>query len=557
VAPGDTEGPWEGKQAPHVGAQSALLPPRPAARPARWQLIRVGVHQIFEYNGAAIVAMAGKECVAIGSDLRLGVQFQTLATDYKKVYRIHDKLFIGLAGLSTDAETLCAPPLAVMFVGLGCTSQALVSGVLKTAVLAGVAMLRKAGHHMCVFFLEIVAAARRVLLLCSWSRRVCCVPRSSRPCRAGTTALYSSTTCTSSGRSATCSPPRSARWCRPRCTRSGAPRQGPAHWRLFAGPRFPRPRQSCARTVWDRARGAAREQGWRQGSPGRPSLCGPVLSGSHLQAASLQSSSDSLRRTGLLPSSAAACSPGPQLRAARAPRFGPYFVSPVIAGLDPASSEPYLAGMDTIGAIETAKDFMVAGTAPDSLYGMCESMWRPDMVRAWHGCSDSSSGWRRGGGSRGGLGLRRSWQPACPSACRCTGAKAGCLALPGSACMCQQTCLLERCTPRAATAAPCARRAGGGGAVRDGVAMPAVRQRPRRAVRLGRRRLRHVRARAWRAGPARASCLLSELPVGCYGMLVWEIVTHPRPARSCRSLLAVADSVRCHQQRAAHAPVAL
>ena len=62
-------------------------------------------------------------------------------------------------------------------------------------------------------------------------------------------------------------------------------------------------------------------------------------------------------------------------------RFGPYFVSPVIAGLDPDSSEPYLAGMDTIGAIETAKDFMVAGTAPDSLYGMCESMWRPNMAR--------------------------------------------------------------------------------------------------------------------------------------------------------------------------------
>lgn len=62
-------------------------------------------------------------------------------------------------------------------------------------------------------------------------------------------------------------------------------------------------------------------------------------------------------------------------------RFGPYFVSPVIAGLDPDTAEPYLAGMDTIGAIETAKDFMVAGTAPDSLYGMCESMWRPNMVR--------------------------------------------------------------------------------------------------------------------------------------------------------------------------------
>ena len=50
--------------------------------------------------------MAGKDCVAIGSDLRFGVQFQTLACDYKKVYKIHDKLFIGLAGLGTDAQTL-------------------------------------------------------------------------------------------------------------------------------------------------------------------------------------------------------------------------------------------------------------------------------------------------------------------------------------------------------------------------------------------------------------------------------------------------------------------
>ena len=61
-------------------------------------------------------------------------------------------------------------------------------------------------------------------------------------------------------------------------------------------------------------------------------------------------------------------------------RFGPYFVSPVIAGLQPDLT-PYLAGTDSIGAIETAKDFMVAGTAPDSLLGMCESMWRPDMVQ--------------------------------------------------------------------------------------------------------------------------------------------------------------------------------
>ena len=56
----------------------------------------------------------------------------------------------------------------------------------------------------------------------------------------------------------------------------------------------------------------------------------------------------------------------------------------MIAGLDDKDNEPFICGMDTIGAIETAKDFMVAGTAPDSLYGMCESMWQPDMVGHQH-----------------------------------------------------------------------------------------------------------------------------------------------------------------------------
>ena len=68
----------------------------------------------------------------------------------------------------------------------------------------------------------------------------------------------------------------------------------------------------------------------------------------------------------------------PPLRTLR--RFGPYFVMPVIAGLEDDGSV-YLSGMDSLGAIETAKDFIVAGSAPDSLSGMCESMFRPDMVR--------------------------------------------------------------------------------------------------------------------------------------------------------------------------------
>ena len=62
-------------------------------------------------------------------------------------------------------------------------------------------------------------------------------------------------------------------------------------------------------------------------------------------------------------------------------RFGSYFCQPVIAGLA-KDGAPYLCGMDSIGAMETAKDFMVGGTAPESLIGVCESFWRPDMVRS-------------------------------------------------------------------------------------------------------------------------------------------------------------------------------
>ncbi|KAF7141238.1 hypothetical protein RHSIM_Rhsim06G0101000 [Rhododendron simsii] len=61
---------------------------------------------IFDYNGSALVAMVGKNCFAIASDRHLGVQLQTIATDFQKIYKIHDKLFIGLAGLATDAQTL-------------------------------------------------------------------------------------------------------------------------------------------------------------------------------------------------------------------------------------------------------------------------------------------------------------------------------------------------------------------------------------------------------------------------------------------------------------------
>jgi 20S proteasome subunit beta 3 len=155
---------------------------------------------IFTYNGAAIVAMAGKDCVAIGSDLRFGVQLQTMTTDYKKVFQIHDKLFVGLGGLATDAQTL---------------------------------------HQRLVF------------------------------------------------------------------------------------------RHNMYKL--------------REERDMRPSTFGNLLSSVLYEK-----------------------------------RFGPYFASPVVAGLEP-DGKPFICGMDSIGALETAEDFIVTGTNSESLFGMCESMWSPGL----------------------------------------------------------------------------------------------------------------------------------------------------------------------------------
>ena len=61
---------------------------------------------IMSYNGSAIIAMAGENCVAICSDLRLGAESKTLATDFQKTFKIHDRMYVGLSGLATDMQTL-------------------------------------------------------------------------------------------------------------------------------------------------------------------------------------------------------------------------------------------------------------------------------------------------------------------------------------------------------------------------------------------------------------------------------------------------------------------
>jgi 20S proteasome subunit beta 3 len=64
------------------------------------------MQSVFEYNGGSVVAMKGKNCVAIASDMRLGMKFMTVSTEFSKIYNVSERCMLGLAGLATDAQTL-------------------------------------------------------------------------------------------------------------------------------------------------------------------------------------------------------------------------------------------------------------------------------------------------------------------------------------------------------------------------------------------------------------------------------------------------------------------
>jgi 20S proteasome subunit beta 3 len=156
---------------------------------------------IMEYNGSAIVAMVGRGCVAIAADRRLGVQAQTVSTDFQKIFQMNDTLYVGLPGLATDIQT--------------------VSNQLRFYV--NLYQLRENRQIQPKTFMHLVSNI-----------------------------LYSR-------------------------------------------------------------------------------------------------------------------------------RFGPFFVEPLVAGLDTKTHQPYIATMDLIGCPMETKDFVVGGTCTEQLYGMCESLWRPDM----------------------------------------------------------------------------------------------------------------------------------------------------------------------------------
>merc|ERR1712086_135305 len=65
-----------------------------------------GAMSILEYNGAAIIGMAGKGCVGIAADCRYGIQQMTVGTDMQKIFKVNNKTFVGLPGLATDVQTI-------------------------------------------------------------------------------------------------------------------------------------------------------------------------------------------------------------------------------------------------------------------------------------------------------------------------------------------------------------------------------------------------------------------------------------------------------------------
>uniref|UniRef100_A0A2I3GE66 Proteasome subunit beta n=1 Tax=Nomascus leucogenys TaxID=61853 RepID=A0A2I3GE66_NOMLE len=61
---------------------------------------------IMSYNGGPVMAMKGKNSVAIAADRCLRIQAQVLTTDFQKILLMGDWLYIGLAGLATDVQTV-------------------------------------------------------------------------------------------------------------------------------------------------------------------------------------------------------------------------------------------------------------------------------------------------------------------------------------------------------------------------------------------------------------------------------------------------------------------
>jgi 20S proteasome subunit beta 3 len=61
-------------------------------------------------------------------------------------------------------------------------------------------------------------------------------------------------------------------------------------------------------------------------------------------------------------------------------RFGPYFISPLVAGLDPITGEAFISSTDMIGSITEPRDFVTIGTGEEYALACCESGYQIQLL---------------------------------------------------------------------------------------------------------------------------------------------------------------------------------
>ena len=53
-----------------------------------------------------MIAMKGKNCVAIATDTRLSTQLMTVDCNFQRVFKVNERTLMGISGLATDCQTL-------------------------------------------------------------------------------------------------------------------------------------------------------------------------------------------------------------------------------------------------------------------------------------------------------------------------------------------------------------------------------------------------------------------------------------------------------------------
>jgi 20S proteasome alpha/beta subunit len=252
---------------------------------------------IMQYNGAAVICMAGKKCVGIASDKRYGLQNQTVGCDMRKTFKLNDKTLVGLTGLASDMQTLeqkfvfrsnvsrstrLPPPPPQQLATESCCAAGCAA-----ADNAQPAALRRPPTSVGILF------ARTLL------RALCPLPI------------------------ARCSPALSP-------TRLPSVSRPDSSVRTLLPPRLWRARAQMYKLREERD-------------------MSPVVFSNMVSSLLYEK------------------------------RFGPYFCEPVICGLEGEENKPYLCGMDLLGAQVYTDDFILAGDCPEAMYGLCESLYKPDL----------------------------------------------------------------------------------------------------------------------------------------------------------------------------------